>query len=100
MFRCPVLQEYNMGNGAGNAAWKAAAIANQILPGYKNRRRCVARKRGTDIQCGQLAMSGVPCCRYHGGKGQTVWRKRREQRNAEEARTRRKIQRRVQEFTA
>jgi len=38
-----------------------------IQPNYANRMRCVAIARHSGKLCGQLAMRGVPCCRWHGG---------------------------------
>jgi hypothetical protein len=68
--------------GSGNAAWRAAAVANQIKPGRGNRRKCIATARVTGEQCGNLAMRGVSTCRLHGGKGMLAIKRIREKRDA------------------
>jgi hypothetical protein len=52
---------------SGNAAWKASRRKAQLLPGRINRRICNAIARHSGKPCNQLAMSGVPVCRWHGG---------------------------------
>ena len=54
--------------GSGNAAWKAAAVLNQIKPGLSNRRICCAWARWSNKPCGQLAMKNVTVCLWHGGR--------------------------------
>jgi hypothetical protein len=51
----------------GNAAWKAAALRMRLNKGRTNRRICKAIARHSGMPCGQLAMAGVPVCRFHGG---------------------------------
>jgi hypothetical protein len=64
--------------GSGNAAWKAAAIANQIQPGRRNRRQCTATAKGSGQRCRNIAVSNVATCRLHGGKGLLTQLKMRE----------------------
>jgi len=51
----------------GNAAWKAGLMRARLKPRRTNRLICKAIARHSGKPCGQLAMSGVSCCRFHGG---------------------------------
>jgi len=53
---------------SGNAAWRAAMEKHKIQKGLVNRRVCVAIARHSGKPCGQLAMRGVPICKWHGGQ--------------------------------
>jgi hypothetical protein len=69
----------------GNAAWRAAMARHAIKPGYVNRRRCCAIARHSGQPCGQLAMVGVPTCKWHGGQMmQTRNRLLEQKRNAQD----------------
>src|SRR4051812_24948034 len=57
----------------GNVAWKATMAAYRFKPGRPGHRRCKAMKRGTDVQCGHLALKGNTVCLVHGGNLQR-WR--------------------------
>ena len=57
---------------SGNAAWKASRAVSAIMPGRVNRRLCCETVKATGKPCGQIAMRNVPCCYFHGGKGQQV----------------------------
>src|SRR3954471_11198755 len=57
----------------GNVAWKATMAAYRFKPGRPGHRRCKAMKRGTDVQCGHLALRGLSVCMVHGGQLQR-WR--------------------------
>jgi hypothetical protein len=58
--------------GSGNASWRAAMVAAQIQPGFRNRRLCVATARYNGQQCRHIAMKGVSVCQWHGGRGMQV----------------------------
>jgi len=64
--------------GSGNAAWRAAMVAAQRKPGFANRQRCKAIARHSGLQCGHIALKGVSCCQWHGGRGMQVIVKNRQ----------------------
>jgi hypothetical protein len=57
---------------SGNAAWKASRQLHGFTRGLTNRRLCCEIVKATGKPCGQIAMRNVPCCFFHGGKGQQV----------------------------
>ncbi|MEY9428160.1 hypothetical protein ABH975_003475 [Bradyrhizobium ottawaense] len=64
--------------GSGNPAWKAAMVRAQRKPGFANRQQCVAIARHNGQRCGHIALKGVSCCQWHGGRGMQVIVKNRQ----------------------
>ena len=84
--------------GSGNMAWRASRVQSAFKRGRTNRRLCEAIARCTGQRCRNIALSGVPTCLKHGGKGLLAIKKNRDAKYAAFGKTLRKSERRPREI--